>query len=99
MPKINYAAYKNPETLAVLLRWFEQTYGTTASKEDGYLTIQDLYQSYCEYTIDPLYVSQRLNINEFAKCVVACRILDIGGQFVHRPSYQPAPSAITRATV
>lgn len=98
MPKNSYAPYKNPEILALVSRWFKEIYGETAAKEDGFLTVADLYQSFTEYTLDPKYAHQRLNINEFAKCIVACKILDIGGRFRLAPSYKPAPSAITRAT-
>lgn len=93
------APYKNPEILALVSEWFEATYGTEASRENGFLTVQDLYQSFSEYTLDPRYINQRLNASEFAKCVVACKILDIGGRFRLTPHYQPAVSAITRATV
>ena len=93
------APYKNPETLALVSQWFKETYGDTAGKKDGWLTVADLYQSFSEYTVDPRYIHQRLNVNEFAKCIVACKILDIGGRFRYVPSYRPAPSAVTRATV
>lgn len=98
MPKNNYAPYKNREILDLVSKWFAETYGETAAKEDGFLTVHDLYQSYSEYTLDPKYIHMRLNVNEFAKCIVACKILDIGGRFRHAPSYRPTPSAITRAT-
>jgi hypothetical protein len=98
MPKNSYAPYKNPDILAVVSQWFEETYGTTAHKENGFLTVHDLYQSYSEYTLDPKYLHYRLNVNEFAKCIVACKILDIGGRFRYAPSYVPTVSAITRAT-
>jgi len=92
------AVYKNPDILALVAKWFKETYGQIAALDDGFLTVKDLYQSYSEYTIDPKYIHQRLNLNEFAKCIVACKILDIGGRFIHRPEYEPAVSAITRAT-
>lgn len=92
------APYKNPEILALVSRWFEETYGDVAAKDDGFLTVHDLYQSFSEYTVDPKYIHQRLNASEFAKCIVACKILDIGGRFRVAPTYEPAPSAITRAT-
>lgn len=98
MPKAAYAPYKNPKILALVSQWFEETYGTEASAEDGFLTVKDLYQSFSEYTLDPKYIHERLNVNEFAKCIVACKILDIGGRFRYAPTYDPAPSAITRAT-
>lgn len=98
MPRVAYAAYKNPEILALVSAWFKETYGEEASAEGGFLTVKDLYQSFSEYTLDPKYIHQRLNINEFAKCIVACKILDIGGRFRYVESYDPAPSAITRAT-
>lgn len=92
------APYKNPEILELVFQWFETTYGNEAISPSGFLTIEDLYQNFSEYTVDPKYVHQRLNINEFAKCIVACKILDIGGRFRYEPSYEPARSAITRAT-
>lgn len=93
------APYKNPKILELVSKWFEVTYGEEAISPNGFITVEDLYQNFSEYTLDPRYVRSRLNINEFAKCIVACKILDIGGRFVHRPEYEPAPSAITRATV
>ena len=92
------AVYKNQEILALVAKWFEETYGHEAHLEKGYMTVEDLYQSFSEYTIAPQFIRQRLNINEFAKCIVACKILDIGGRFRLVPTYEPAPSAITRAT-
>lgn len=92
------ASYKNPEILELVSTWFKTTYGETAQKQSGFLTVADLYQSFSEYTISPEYAQYRLNIQEFAKCLVACRILDIGGVFMYRPEYEPKPSAITRAT-
>lgn len=92
------APYKNPEVLEVVSQWFKETYGETAQKRNKVLIVYDLYQSYCEYTIRPEYTHQRLNASEFAKCIVACKILDIGGVFQHRPTYEPAVSAVTRAT-
>lgn len=92
------AVYRNPDILALVSKWFEETYGETASKDNGFLTVRDLYQSFSEYTIDPKYVDVRLNVNEFAKVIVACKILDIGGRFRYMPEYEPAVSAVTRAT-
>lgn len=92
------ASYKNPETLELVHRWFKTTYGNTAQKDRGFYTVSELYQSFSEYTIDPEYADRRLNLQEFAKCLVACKIIDIGGVFMHRPEYAPKPSAITRAT-
>ena len=92
------AVYRNPEILALVSKWFEETYGKVAALDNGFLTVKDLYQSFSEYTVDPKFIRQRLNLNEFAKCIVACKILDIGGRFVYRPEYEPAVSAITRAT-
>lgn len=92
------AVYNNPYILAVVSRWFEETYGKVAALDNGFLTVRDLYQSYSEYTVSPEFIHERLNLSEFAKCIVACRILDIGGRFVYRPEYKPAISAITRAT-
>ena len=92
------AVYKNPEVLETVMDWFQATYGNLAVDYSRFLGVQDLYQSYHEYTTDPKYVFKRLNVNEFAKCLVACRIIDIGGSFRLIPNYEPAPSAITRAT-
>jgi hypothetical protein len=92
------AKYKDPETLALVSNWFKEIYGDEAHADTGFLTIHDLYQSFSEYTIEERYLHQRMNVNEFAKCVVACRILDIGGRFRYQPTYEPAVSAITRAT-
>lgn len=93
------AVYRNPDILTLVSQWFSDTYGVTASKQGGgFLTIRDLYQSFSEYTIAPKYADRRLNMSEFAKCIVACKILDIGGRYRYVPDYEPAPSAITRAT-
>ena len=92
------AKYKDPEILSLVSQWFEEIYGTEASADEGFLSLEDLYQSFTEYTLEPKYTHQRLDINQFAKCIVACKILDIGGRFRYAPTYQPAVSAITRAT-
>lgn len=92
------AVYDNPEVLRLVSEWFKVTYGVTAHAEVGFLTIRDLYQSFSEYTIGRAFIDRRLNLSEFAKCVVACKILDIGGRFVYVPTYEPIRSAITRAT-
>jgi hypothetical protein len=92
------AVYNNPEILAMVSRWFKETYGEVAALDNGFLTVKNLYQSYSEYTIAPEFIHERLNLSEFAKCIVACKILDIGGRFMYRPEYEPAISAVTRAT-
>lgn len=91
------AVYRDPVILALVSKWFEDTYGVSASSGDGYLMIVDLYQSFSEYTIGRQFAYQRLNIDQFAKCLVACKIIDIGGRFRVVPTYQPSNSAITRA--
>ena len=89
------ASYKNPEILEVVATWFERKHNNDI---DYFVTLAELYQSYYEFTLPPMYTFQRLNINEFAKCLVACKIIDIGGKYTHLPDHIPAPSAITRAT-
>jgi len=92
------AVYKNAEILALVSKWFSETYGESAYKEDGFLSVRDLYQSFSEYTLDRRFIDKRMNLNEFAKCIVACKILDIGGRFRYVPNYEPRPTAITKAT-
>ena len=92
------AVYRNPEILELVSTWFQETYGEVAYTKNGFMSVRDLYQSFCDYTINPQFADRRLNLNEFAKVIVACKILDIGGRFKYVPTYEPAPSAITRAT-
>lgn len=92
------AKYKDPEVLQFLSDWFEDVHGNSFARDGEFVTLADLYQTYHEYTVPIQYTRFRMDINTFAKCVVACKILDIGGRFRYQPTYDPAPSAITRAT-
>lgn len=92
------ARYKDPEVLAFISKWFAEVHDNQFHREDRFVGLTDLYQSYHEYTMPIKCTAFRMDINMFAKCIVACKILDIGGRFRHVPTYEPAPSAITRAT-
>lgn len=92
------AAYKDEQILTFISEWFADVHGNNFYSDERFVTLIDLYQSYCEFTLPMVHYELRMDINTFAKCVVACKILDIGGRFRYAPTYEPAPSAITRAT-
>ena len=88
------AIYDDPGTLAVVSKWFSNTYGDAPVESD----LQGLYQSYYEYVTSPEYMFNRMDISAFVKCLVACRIIEIDGAWEHRPNYTPKRYEITRAT-
>lgn len=89
------AAYKNPDTLQFVRSALEPFLSDPPTVHP---TLADLYQHYHEYTTPPEYDRYRMDGATFAKCVVACRIVDTGGGFRYVDSYKPARSAIAYAT-
>lgn len=86
------ALYKNEHILNVISGWFNNTPPTQDAR-----TLPQLFQLYHEYTTDPNLTFARMSINDFAKCLVACKIIDISGKFTYIPEYTPSKSAVTRA--
>lgn len=92
------ARYKDEKVLTFISEWFKDIHQNDFYELGKYKVLEDLYQSYHEFTTPMSYVEYRMDMSTFAKCLIACKILDIGGRFRYAPDYQPAPSAITRAT-
>lgn len=88
------AVYDNPEILKVVSQWFEEKHENRFASA----SLDDMYQSYCEYMISPVFTRQRVDIHAFVKCLVACKIIDINGAWSFEPEYTPKRYEITRAT-
>lgn len=92
------AAYDTPRTKEVVAQWFEEKHDNEFRLDDRLATIADLFQSFHEYTTPIVYTYERMDVSTFAKCLVACKIIDVGGWWVYRPDYTPLRYEITRAT-
>lgn len=92
------ARYKDEKTLQFISEWFKDIHDNDFYFSGQFVGLLDLYQTYHEFTTPQAYADYRMDASTFAKCLVACKILDIGGRFRYAPDYEPAPSAITRAT-
>lgn len=88
------AVYDNPDVLRVVAGWFERKHQNSFPGASLY----DMYQSYSEYTLSPRLVYQRMDVSSFAKCLVACKIIDVNGGWSYEPDYTPKRYEITRAT-
>lgn len=101
--------YRDKTVLSTVEDWWDQTYPNNKATKpnvihpDGWferepVTILHLYQSYCEYTLALALYPSRLDLNQFAKCLVACHILDIGtGSWVRSDEWQPKEYELRRA--
>lgn len=101
--------YRRTEILDVVSAWWVSTYPDgkaefpSTSLPDGWsernpLTVLHLYQSYCEFTLAKQHFDKRLDLSQFAKCLVACAITDIGsGSWRHLPNWVPKDYELRRA--
>lgn len=92
------ALYKNPEVIAVVNEWFQTTHDNDFYEPAKILGVADMYQSYHHFTLPIQYTHYRMDINMFAKCLAAAKILDIGGRWRYAENYQPSKYELTRAT-
>lgn len=93
------AVYRDEHILGVVEAWFKEAHNNEYGEKGVFVTVHDLYQSYCEYTIGREYISARMTMSQFAKCLAACKIVDIGGRWRYIKEYQPTNYDLTRATV
>lgn len=86
------AKYDDEKTLKIIREWFENQ-GTFNGN------LKELYQSYYEYVVAPEYVFERMDIHTFAKCLVACRIIEVvQNHWALRENYTPKRYEIVKAT-
>lgn len=92
------ARYDSEYTLSVIRLWFKQNHENKYKRDNAPVSLEDLFQSYHRFTASPSRAFDRMDIHTFAKCLVACKILDMGGYWELRPNYTPKRYEITRAT-
>lgn len=101
--------YKNEDILKTIEAWWKETYPENKAQgepnkfdKNGWFTrypvsILDLFQSYCEYTLPKERYEARLEIDQFAKCITQCRIMDLGGTWVRSEDWEPKDYEVRRA--
>lgn len=85
------AVYKDQSILDEVDKWWQRAGFHVAPFED-------LYQSYYEYTVLPVRANSRLSADQFAKCLMAIRVLEIDGRWKQVAEWQPTPDQIRRVT-
>jgi hypothetical protein len=72
------------------------TQGVTINSDR--VVIDDLYELYYRWAGDWHHRFYRLNFDQFAKCVMAAKIMDIGGKWRMATDWNPTPDQIRRVT-
>lgn len=95
------APYNNPETMAKIKDWWKESFpDNTAGSFDSAMHIIELYQSFEGYTKMNVYSADWIDANQFAKCLVAAKITDIGnGTWKMLEKWVPKEYEIRRAKV
>lgn len=95
------APYKNPAVMAEINAWWTATYpnNTTLTTEVRGVHAIDLYRSFVRYTYADPAAPDRIDANQFIKCLTAYRVADAGGYWVQLPSWEPKEYEIRQAKV
>ena len=62
------------------------------------VTVEDLYHSYYDWATQWERRAYRVNLDQFAKCLMAARIMDIGGIWRQAAEWNPTADQIRRVT-
>lgn len=105
------AAWKESALIEAVDKWWHETYPFNEANADNHPTGQrayprhipvlklgDLYQSYYMRTVAPNMAAFRLSQEEFAKCLMAAKIMDIGGKWRQATEWEPTEDQIRRVT-
>lgn len=101
------AAWQNPSIVGAVDSWWKDQFpyneanATTvaAYKAVPTVTIMDLYDLYYSWADNWRYRSFRLNFDQFAKCLMAARVMDIGGGIWRQAvDWEPTADQIRRVT-
>lgn len=94
------APYKNEETMNSITSWWNKLYPENKAGWPDPLHIIQLYEQYQHCVgMSPLKPGY-LDANQFAKCLVAARITDLGnGSWTMLEHWVPKPYEIARAKV
>lgn len=93
------APYKNPEVMDNIKAWWNATYPDNRAEGDQPVHILELYASYCDYSGLDLFDPLRPDANQFAKCLVAASIIDVGGWWKMAEDWVPKDWEVKRAKV
>lgn len=95
------APYNDPDTMATISDWWRVTYPENkAGNYDAPMHIIELYQSYENYTGMNRYSQGWMDVNQFAKCLVAAQIADLGnGTWQILENWTPKEYEIRKAKV
>jgi len=103
------APYKDEAIIKAINKWWRETYPFNEAHVDNHrdfstfeelkvLTISDLYQSYYIWCEPIKNANFRLTKDQFAKCLMAARIIDIGGRWRQATDWEPTEGQIRRVT-
>lgn len=95
------APYNNPDTMGKIRGWWDTIYPENkAGSFDSPLSLIELYQSFEQYSDMDIYSVDWIDANQFAKCLVAAKIADIGnGTWKMLENWVPKEYEIRRAKV
>lgn len=88
------ATYKDPAFINAVNNWWRQSYPFNEAKT----SIDDLYDSYYGFALDGRMRFWRMNFDQFVKCLMAARILDVDGVWRQANDWTPTIDQIRRAT-
>jgi len=92
------APYKNPQIMARVEEWWADAYPTNTTYSAGeFIDVIDLYKQYLSYVEHDATTDAWLDPNQFAKCLIAAKICDIGGYFEKLPNWEPKEYELRRA--
>lgn len=93
------APYNNTETMISINRWYKAAYPKHTTPKQTHII--ELYESYqVNQPTNKPTSDKYLTPNQFAKCLVAARIADLGnGTWTILPNWEPKAYEIARAKV
>lgn len=95
------APYNNPATLQYVLDWWTTAHPTDTASPTSQPEVSPamaLFLDFDAYTGQLVWSPNYLAPNQFAKCLVALHITDIGnGTYALLPTWEPKPYEIARA--
>ena len=96
------APYNNPATLQQVQDWWTSAHpeGRAEHTRAVVSALMGMFLDYDEYTGQVLWSPNYITPNQFAKCITALQITDIGnGTYAHLPSWTPKHYEIARSKV
>jgi hypothetical protein len=94
------APYRNEAIMHSIRKWWVDTYPNNRAEAELPLHAIELYKSYSKWRggLEP-FMDDYMDVNQFAKCLVAAKIADIGGIWSMLHNWEPKEYEIRRAKV